>query len=99
MIPTLAEVQDFCNGAAAVPLEYGERFFDKKKTAPAMWLDARGNLIDWRHQLMSWWKADRAKWQPAASGGKRDGEKRDADARRGERRGREFEERLSAPSR
>lgn len=63
-VPTLEEVIDFCQGAVAIPPEYGRKYFDDKQASPSMWFDGRGNLRDWRYQLRAWWNRDRHRWTP-----------------------------------
>lgn len=97
-VPTLAEVLTFCAGPAGIAEKYGRRFFDKKAEAPAMWFDPRGNLIEWKRQLMNRWVEDRHRFDVTGEEIKRVAEGSVKNARE-ERRAAEIPETVEAPTR
>lgn len=95
-IPSLAEVLTFCAGPAGIPENYGRDFWARHQEKPQeMWFQKTGGLVVWRQRIVNWWAKDRHTW--TAEGSKRS-ENSKTGAAREERRGREFQENLSAPA-
>lgn len=75
--PSLQEVIDFGNGAPAIPEDYCRHYHNQKETKRT-WLNGRGQLINWRREIVTWWANDRATWD--AKKKKRAGENPDTKA-------------------
>jgi hypothetical protein len=61
-VPTVEEAIAY-GQLAAIPPEFIQAWHDDK-TSGRYWFNARGELIDWRHNLRSRWVSKRHTWRP-----------------------------------
>lgn len=52
--------------AAGVPSEFAVHYFDTR-TSKRTWTNHRGELINWEHELRTWWKKDAPRWNARAA--------------------------------
>jgi hypothetical protein len=62
-VPTVDEVIAHGGGPVGIPSEFCRHYHLKKEIART-WFNYRGNLVNWRAQLLSWWTKDRHTWRP-----------------------------------
>jgi hypothetical protein len=60
VIPTVKEIADHCAGGIGIPASYCEHYHTKK-TVSNGWIK-NGRLVQWRIEIVHWWKSDRATW-------------------------------------
>jgi len=63
VLPTPEDIVAFGAGGAAIPPDYCRAYWEKKQVRPKTWFD-RGDLIDWRRELVFRWTQDRGTWRP-----------------------------------